>query len=138
MDVTRRALLCSLSPLAIAGGRKDKPKGGKPRGGKVALLELAVHRAGDENRIEIDGRLRNDGDRPLDGLTLMLHFLGADNDQVSQLRGKIDNEALDAGEESEFHWQLSNNPRAVEVQVTAANKQGFEVDLDKPGPYPIE
>ncbi|HVX67304.1 MAG TPA: hypothetical protein VHA11_11910 [Bryobacteraceae bacterium] len=135
MDVTRRAVLSLAPALALAAGKK---KSEKRRPGRVGLLELSVHRISDEKRIEVDGRLRNDGDKPLQGLALVLHFLGADEDQVTQLRGRIDNEVLDAGDEAEFHWQLGDHPRAVEVRVTGADSQGFEVDVDRPGPYPVE
>jgi hypothetical protein len=135
MDVTRRAVLSLVPALAFAAGGK-KPE--KRKSGKVGLLELTVHRLTDEKRIEVDGRLRNVGDKPLDGLMLVLHFLGPDADPVTQLRGKIDSEVLDAGEETEFHWQLGDHPRAVEVQVTGADGQGFEVAVDRPGPYAVE
>jgi hypothetical protein len=135
MDVTRRAVLSLAPALALAAGKK---KSDKRKSGSIGLLELSVRRLTDERRIEVDGRLRNAGDKPLEGLSLVLHFLGADEDQVTQLRGKIDNEVLDAGEETEFHWQLGDHPRAVEVRVTGADSQGFEIAVDKPGPYAVE
>jgi hypothetical protein len=141
MDAMRRAVLLLLVPalvaaagVAAAGGKKPKKK----KTNVVGIVELTVVRVTDNKVITVDGRVRNLDDEPLEALTLVFHFLGPDGDQVTQSSGQVSSDVLAPGEEAEFHWQMSDHPRAVEVRVEATGRQGFELKLDKPGPYAVE
>lgn len=139
MEVTRRIFLWlgTVIPTTTADAN-DKKRDQRLQDGIADVPELAVHREADERTISVEGRVRNSGGKPIRGLTLVFHLLAPGGEEVTRQRGKIDEESLDPGEESEFHWQMPDHARAVEVRVTAQGGNGFEVKVSRPGPYAIE
>ena len=136
MAVTRRAVTFLLPLAAASAADKKKPERLKP--GIAEVVEISVRRSAEERVISIDGRVRNSGEKPIKGLTLVFSIVAPGGEEVSRQRGTIEDDPLEPGEESEFHWQLNDHARAVQVRVAAANHDGFEVKVVKPGPYVIE
>ena len=139
MEVTRRIFLGlgTVIPAAVTNA-KDKKQDQRVQAGVADVPELAVRRESDERTISVEGRVRNSGGKPIRGLTLVFHLLAPGGEEVTRQRGTIEEESLDPGEESEFHWQMPDHARAVEVRVTAQGSNGFEVKVNQPGPYAIE
>jgi hypothetical protein len=143
MEVTRRIFI-RLAPSAgvvvpavLNAEDKKQAQGVKP--GIADLPEIAIHRSSDEPvTISVEGRVRNTGGKPIRGLTLVFHLLAPGGEEVTRQRGKIDEDSLGPGEESEFHWQMPDHARAVEVLITAQGANTFEVKVNQPGPYAIE
>jgi hypothetical protein len=137
MVITRRFAL-GLVPLLAAAAVAGKKKTEKLEPGIAEIVEIAVRRVAGERLIAIEGRVRNSGEKPIKGLTLVFSILGPNGQEVSRQRGKIDEGVLDPGDESEFHWQMNDHARAVEVLVKAVGSNDFDVAVRKAGPYAIE
>jgi hypothetical protein len=126
---------CVLVPLLLlaAGGQKRKPT--KPP--SLEVLEITVHRT-TERTVEIDGRIRNSGDKQLQKITIRFRVLAPDNATLTTQRGDLEPEILDPGEEAEFHWQMREPARAVAVLVEAVDLRDAELVIAKAGPYAID
>jgi hypothetical protein len=131
----RIAAILLLIPLLVSAGAKKKERRGKA---VVESVEIAVVRPAEERLITIDGRVRNVGSQPIKGLTLVFEALAPEGEIVSRQRGTVDDEVLEPGQESEYHWQMRDEPRAVEIRVHAVDGEDVAVNVEKPGPYPIE
>jgi hypothetical protein len=132
----RIATILLLIPVLVsAGPRKKEKQHGRA---VVEIVEIAVVRPAEEHLITIDGRVRNVGILPIKGLTLVFESLAPEGEIVSRQRGTVDDEVVEPGQESEYHWQMRDEPRAVEIRVHAFDKEDVPVNVVKPGPYTIE
>jgi hypothetical protein len=138
MEVTRRIFLWFAPPAGAVLCARDKKQDQRLKAGSADIAEIAIRRSADEHTIGVEGRVRNSGEKPIRGLTLVFHLIAPGGEEVTRQRGKIDEDTLGPGEESEFHWQMPDHARAVEVRITAQAGNGFELNVDQPGPYPIE
>lgn len=131
----RCVLAFSLVPLLVlaAGGQRRKP----PKPPDLEVLEITVHRT-TERTVEIDGRVRNSGEKPLQKITIRFRVLAPDNATLTTQRGALEPGILDPGEEAEFHWQMREPARAVAVLVEAVDLRDAELLIAKPGPYVID
>ncbi|MGE5647726.1 MAG: hypothetical protein ACM336_18270 [Acidobacteriota bacterium] len=137
MVVTRRAVLFALPLATLAAQKRRKRQKLKP--GTVEVAEISIHRESEQERlISIEGRIRNTGERPIKGLTLVFAIVAPGGEEVARQRGEIETDPFEPGAESEFHWQMKDHARAVQVRVGASDQEGFEVAVEKPGPYVIE
>ena len=102
---------------------------------RLDVVEMKAVRA--EGRITLDGEVRNSGTRPLTKVVLLFDFLDADRKTISRRRGPIEEALLEPGDSSAFHFYIPDHARAVEVRV-AAEQGGMEMDVAKPGPFPLE
>jgi hypothetical protein len=132
MAATRRLVLLLAPLLALAAGnsKKEAPT--------IKVVESAVHRSSSDRLISIDGRIVNSGQRAIPNLVLIFEVTGVDGQVVSRQRGKIEEDPFDPGAESEIHWQMSDQPAAVEVVVRAVARDDRPVKVEEPGPYAIE
>jgi hypothetical protein len=133
MCVSRRLVLlvAAFAALTAAG---EKPKG--LRAPQVEILEVMAHRTS-EGTIEVDGRVRNCGERALDELTLGFEMIAPGGEVVTTQRGVLEGDHLEPGSEAEFHWRMRDSARVTSFQVTA-RERGHELEVAKPGPYPVE
>ncbi len=131
--ILRRALLALMVPMLVGAGEK-KPK---PKPPAVEVLEAAAKRT-TEGTIELDGRVRNCGEKPIEGLVLLFNMLAPGDEIVTRQRGRVEQDVVEPGEEVEFHWQMREPPRAVRFRVGAADGREMELPVQKSGPYPIE
>jgi hypothetical protein len=128
-----RRLFLILAPLLMAlalGAQRKQSK--RPQ---VEVLQLAAARHTD-GTMSIDGRIKYTGEKPVGDLVLVFHLLAPGNEIVSSEHGALDEE-LEPGDETEFHWETRDNPRAVRLKVGAQYLSGTEVEVVKAGPYTI-
>jgi len=121
-------LLCG---AALCADKKQKPK--------PALVELQGFKVAiDGKQLNIDGTVHNRGERTIEKLVLSFHFLDTDHQPVSTLKLDVDDETIDPGEDAEIHAAAHEPPRAVSVEVTAADRGEKDLKVVNPGPFPIE
>lgn len=131
--ILRRALLALIVPMLVRpADRKPKPK--PPA---VEVLAAAAKRT-TEGTIEVDGRVRNCGEKPIQRLVLLFSILAPGDEVVTRQRGRVEQDLVEPGEEVEFHWQMREPARAVRFRVGATDREGMELRVLKDGPYPIE
>ncbi|HWR49484.1 MAG TPA: hypothetical protein VN428_00145 [Bryobacteraceae bacterium] len=132
--MTRRNALL-LVPAALAAAQKTKrKKDGQPP--ELEVLAFGARRR--SGVLEIDGRVRNCGERTLEKVLLIFHVVSPDGKVVTTQKGQLDPAVLEPGEESGFEWQARDHARAVTVMIGATNRGEDELVLLKPGPYPID
>ena len=113
---------------------------GRPRDRRapeLEVVEIAARRT-TERTVEIDGRVRNCGDKPLQKLVLLFHVLAPGEEVITTQRGPIEEPVLEPGQEAAFHWQMRDPARGVSVRVDATDRRSAALAVAKPGPYPIE
>ena len=88
--------------------------------------------------MQIDGKVKNTGERPIEKLNLFFDFFGAGNTPITTSRTEIDQETLEPGQEAEFHLEMQDPVRAVRFSVRSEDSLGRDFKTVKPGPYPIE
>jgi hypothetical protein len=136
MGVTRRLVLLLVPLLALAAGdRKKQQAAGSPA---IKVVEIAVRRSGSDRLIAIDGRIVNSGQRAIRGLVLIFEVTGMDGQVVSRQRGKIEEDPLAPGQESEFHWQMDDRGNAGQIGIRGVARDDEQVKVEEPGPYDIE
>ncbi len=128
-------LAFALVPLLVpaAAGQRRKP----PKPPSLEILDITVRRT-TERTVEIEGRIRNTGGKPLQKITIRFRVLAPDDATLTTQRGKLEPEILDPGEETEFHWQMREPARSVAVLVEASDIRDAELVVSKPGPYAID
>jgi hypothetical protein len=127
--------LVALVLLCVAGlsGADKKPK---PKPAVVELQGLKIVIEG--KQLNIDGTVHNRGERTIEKLVLSFHFFDSDHQPVSTLKMDVDDETIDPGEDAEIHAAAHEPPRAISVEVTAADRGEKELKIINPGPYQIE
>jgi hypothetical protein len=135
MAVTRRLVWLLAPMLALAAGDKKKQVSEGPT---VTVVDVSIRRLASDPLIVIEGHIVNSSRRSIAGLELVFEVTGMDGQVVSRQRGRIDEDPFDPGEQSEFHWQMDDQARAVRVRIGAVARGEHPVAVDKPGPYAIE
>lgn len=130
--MTRRIALPGLLVAAASLRAADKKK----KALAVEILEARAQRG--ERKVALDGRIRNAGERPIEGLVLVFDFFADGRQPLVTQKAPIDDEILSEGQEAVFRMELNAPPRAVEFRINAEDKSRRELDVMKAGPYPIE
>ena len=125
-------ILCA-ALLGAALGAEKKPK---PKPAVVELQGLKVTLEG--SKINIDGAVHNSGERTIEKLVLSFHFFDTDHQPVTTLKLEIDDETIDPGDDSELHAAANEPPRAITMEVSAADRGEKDLKVVNPGPYRIE
>jgi hypothetical protein len=128
------ALISAVALLAIGANAADKKQKPKPAVVEIQGLKVAV----DGSKINIDGTVRNSGERTIERLVLSFHFFDTEHKPVTTLKLEIDDETIDPGEDTEIHAAANEPPRAVSMEVTAADRSEKDLKVVNPGPYRIE
>ncbi len=118
-------------PMAFGAGRNKQVK--PP---DLQLLSVTARRS--EASVKLDGRIRNSGQKPLQGLILVFDFLAPGEAVITTQKGPIDEEVLAPGQESVFRFECNDPVRAVEYRISAVDEEGREFRLDRAGPFIIE
>jgi hypothetical protein len=126
------ASLALLSGALLLGADK-KPK---VKHAVVEIQELKV--TVDGPHVNIDGKLRNAGERQIEKLVLSFHFFDPDHKPVTTLHMDVDPDTLDPDDDTEIHAAANTPPRAVSVEVTAEDRGEHELTVVKAGPYLID
>ena len=130
MRALQLALIMALACVAPAQKRSA------PKPPEIEMIDASAQRQDD--RLTIDGRIRNCGEKPIKRLVLLFDFLDPANVVLSTKRGSIDEEVLPPGEEREFHSQVEDNARAVAVRVNFEDGDGRELRAEKSVSLQIE
>lgn len=102
----------------------------------VELLAPIAHH--NEDRISLDGHVRNTGEKTIETLTLAFDFLDSDGTLLTTQKSAVEEEVFVPGKELAFHFEVDAPPRAIKFLVNAFDGDGRELRVGKPGPYPIE
>ena len=114
-----------------AADKKQKPK---PAVVELQGLKVAV----EGTKISIDGTVHNSGQRTIEKLVLSFHFFDTAHQPVTTLKLEIDDDTIDQGEDAEIHAEANEPPRAISMEVTAADRGEKDLKVVNPGPYRIE
>ncbi len=125
--VVAMVVLASLLP-----GAQKKRKAPVPQ---VEVIQASAKRV--ENRIELDGTIRNLGEVPLERLVLHFELLTTGTKPVSVRKGPVD-EVVEAGGQYTFLFQMRDEPRAVYFRIRAFDKGDDGLIVISPGPYVIQ
>lgn len=125
------ALWASVFLFWCAGAQKRKPGPAS-----FELVEFKAQRA--EDRVLLDGRLRNTGASKVRFLVLVFHFLSSDKQVVSTRKADIDPDEVGPGEEAGFMLETPFPSRAVAVRMETWDKEERWYPLRRSGPHPIE
>jgi hypothetical protein len=129
-----RSILLIVMVLLSAAHGADKKQ--KPKPAVVDIQGLKVTLEG--TKINIDGTLHNAGERTIEKLVLSFHFFDTEHKPVTVLRLEIDDETIDPGEDAEIHAAANEPPRAISMEITAADHGERDLKVVNPGPYQIE
>ena len=130
----KAALLALIFAALTLSGADKKPKKSKPP--DIEMLEVSAKRS--EGLIAIDSKVRNVGEKPIRGLTVVFEFFGPGHVPLTTQKATVEEETLDKGEEATIRAQLSDPVRAVSIEISAVDEPGHDLKIVKPGPYPIE
>lgn len=100
------------------------------------MTEVAAKR--NEGNVDLDGKVKNVGEKPYAGMVLVFDFGASEHQVISSTKAVLEVETLAPQEEVEFHVKTQDLPRAVEITVRAEDKHEKVLRVDKAGPYPIE
>ncbi len=123
-------ILFAIATLFVTGAESKK----KPA--EVQVLSASGRRA--VGKISIDVKVRNTGEKPIEGLILLFDFMAPGRQVVTTQKASADEEVLDPGQESQFRVELNQPPRAVEFQIGAVDSAERELRVADAGPFVIE
>jgi hypothetical protein len=103
---------------------------------QIEVVEVKAARV--ENRIALDGKIKNTGQRDVHRLILVFNMLDSEQRVLSSRRGRIEEDVLEPDQEAAFHFDIPNQARAVYFRVEAEYAGGSSLDLVKAGPFPID
>lgn len=135
MAATRRLVLLLAPALMLAAAGK---KARRPSRTWIEMVELKFRRVPEDGTVSVEGRLRNSGERPIRGLHVVFHVLAPGGAEVARQRGNVEEDPFEPGQEYEFHWQMKDPVRGVEVRVVARDSNEEQVHMEQAGPYTIE
>ena len=125
--MARFLLVLLLTAMCLPAADK-KPKTKKLP--DIEVLELKVRRM--EGKVTVDGRVRNGGEKLLEGVVLILDFLAPDKVPITTQKTNLDDENLPPGKESTFRGEMVDPVRAVECVLSAAeDTNGRDLRLSK-------
>ena len=130
-----RRVLLALAVLALCAPAAEKKKSAKPP--DVQVVETKAVR--DDGKIALDGRIRNIGEKTIEGLVLFFDFRATGQSVVTRQKTAIEETSLEPGQEAEYRVELRDPVRAVEFVVSGAqDNKKRDLDVGNSGPFPIE
>jgi hypothetical protein len=69
---------------------------------------------------------------------LLFDFLSSDKEVLTTLKGPVEDEVLKPGDESSFHLESDEPPRAVRYQLNAVDHAGRDLRIANAGPFAID
>ena len=124
-------LLLSAAVAPVFYAKKEQPKPAV-----IEVLEATAHR--DQNNLNIDGHIRNTGERPAVKLVIIVDILDSDKQPLTTMKGGSDPESIDPGAEGEFHAEMPAPPRAVFFRISFEEASGRDLKAVNEGPFTIE
>lgn len=108
----------------------------KPKPQTLEVAELQVRR--NEDKILIDGKLRNAGDSKLRGVQFIFYFLSSDRKVVSTRRFTLDEDELAPGDEAALMLEATFPARSVSMRMESHDRHERWINLSRSGPFLIE
>jgi hypothetical protein len=128
-----RRLLALIAVVVVCAAGAEKKK----KLPDLEVLELKVHRL--DGKVTIDGRVRNSGEKQLQGVIVFFDFLATGSAVITTQKTALEEEVLEPGKEATFRGELVDPVRAVECRInTAEDKGGRDLRLAKVIKVPIE
>jgi hypothetical protein len=130
----KRAVAVFLILAALLYSQSKKRKSPKPP--DLQMLKVDARRT--DSGISVDGRVKNTGEKPLNGVVLLIDFLAPGKEVLTTKNGPVEAEVLAPGEESEFRLQINDQNRAVHIRFNAEDKDKRDLRVENSGPFTIE
>lgn len=124
-------LLLAVVPMAFPAKKPPQPK--PPM---IQVLEASAHR--EQDQLNIDGKLKNTGERPAPDLVVIVDVLDSDKQPLITKKGSSDPETIEAGQPGEFHAQMPLPPRAVYIRLSFEEGNTRDIKAANTGPFAIE
>lgn len=122
-------VLACLAPAALQKQKQQSQN-------ELEVVEAKAERQA--RRIMLDGRVKNTGQRVLYRLVLFFDLIDSGQKVITRLKGPIEEDVLEPGEEASFHFDVPDQARAVQFRMGAASEKATDFEVIKPGPFPIE
>jgi hypothetical protein len=129
----RTLLLLILAAVPAAYPQKKAPQ---PKPAAIEVVEAAAHR--DQTDLNIDGTLKNTGERVANELVIIVDVLDSDKRTLTTQKGGSDPVSIEAGEEGEFHARMPLPARAVYFRLSFEESGGRYLKATNTGPFTIE
>jgi len=129
----RHFFLLILAAVPTAFPAKKPPQ---PKPPVLQVLEASAHR--DQDNLNIDGKLRNTGERAAAEVVIIVDVLDSDKQPLTTQKGSSDPETIEAGHEGEFHAQMPLPPRAVYFRLSFEEGNSRDIKATNAGPFAIE
>ena len=131
--MTRRVFMAGAFAACDTFAQK---KNAQNKGPEAEVLQFSARV--EEKRVNIDGAIKNAGERPIRKLRIIFEVLDSDNRVLTRQQGPLDEPFLESGDEAAFQIQMHYHARAVSVRVAAEDGSGKELRLANAGPFVIE
>lgn len=132
MTRRRLILISSFATPGLFGEKKQKLKGPE-----ITISDASVKV--EDNRVNIDGKLKNTGDKAVEGLRIYYEVLDSDGNVLTRQMGPAEDEGvLEPGQGSEFHAQIAWHARSISLRFSFEDGAGRDLRSQKTGPFPIE
>ena len=126
------AALLILASLLYSQGKKRK----SPKPPDLTMMKVDARRT--DMGISIDGKVKNTGEKTLNGVVLLIDFLAPGKEVLTTKNGPVEAEALAPGEEADFRLQINDQNRAVHIRFNAEDKDKRDLRVENAGPFTIE
>jgi hypothetical protein len=124
-------LLFGFAPASFSQKKKQKL-----RDAEIEVYDVAVRH--EQDRMTIDARVRNTGEKPARNLTIFYEVLDSDRSVLTRQKGGIDEAELEPRQEAEVHAQMHFHARAVYVRLEFEDGSGRNLKAANVGPFTIE
>ena len=128
----RRVLFLLLIVCAFAAAQR-KPQ---PKPAEIELSDVTARREG--QYVNIDGRLKNAGERAAKKLAIFIEYRSPDDQVITTRRAEIDEDNLEPGAEAELHARVPDPVRAVSIRFNFEDGSGRYLKGINAGPFTIE
>lgn len=125
------ALLASVSLFLCLGQEKRKP-----RPAEFKVVEFKAVRS--EDRVLLDGAVRNVGESPAKRMALIIHFLNADKKVISTRNTDLEPDPMEPGDDATFMLETPFPARAVFIRLETFDRSQRWYPLARAGVYTIE
>lgn len=112
------------------------PASAQKKGPDLDLIEAAAHV--EDNRINIDIRIRNLTNRSIRKITVIFEILDTSGSVLSKQQGQIEESVLEPQEVGNFHAQMAWHARTHAFRVSFEDANGRELRTEDTGPRPVE
>jgi hypothetical protein len=121
---------------SLAASAPQKPPRKPKKAADVQVVETKARR--EEGKINVDGKVKVTGEKPLHGLVIVFDFRSPEKEVVTTQKTTVDEATLETGREGAYHVELADAARAVTYTVRAFDGHEKELRVENVGPFSIE